>query len=91
MQTLQPTISQLLTSAQPNSALIEIALRHYAGHWEAGVGKKTIPKDQINETKSWIASAERTLGVIKQSEMIKQQAQALGAAPAAQAQEQATV
>ncbi len=75
MQTLQPIITQMLQQQQINAPLVELALRHYAGHWEQGVSKKVIPKDKINETKGWIAAAEKALQTHQEGDAIRQQQQ----------------
>lgn len=85
MQTLKPSITQMLTGQQVNTSLAEISLRHYAGHWEQGVAKKSLPKDAINDEKSWIASAEKALNAHKESEAIQAQSAQLQQQAEAQA------
>ncbi len=87
METLKPVIMANLTGAQPNAQIGEIQLQHYAAHWEAGVGKKTLPKDQINPSKSWIASAEKTIISLKEQAAFQQQHQQAVAAATAQAEQ----
>lgn len=87
MQTLKPNITQLLGSQQPNTKLIQIALQHYAGHWEQGVAKKTLPKDAINDEKSWIAAAQSALNALLEREHIQQQATQAQQQAAAQAEQ----
>ena len=55
--------------------IVEVGLQHYAAHWQQGVAKKTIPKDQINEEKSFIASVENVINAMRQQAAIQQQAQ----------------
>lgn len=75
MQTLKPTLNGMLTSPQPNIALAQIGLQHYAGHYSQGVNKKVIPPDEINNEKSWIASAEKTIGALQERQQVQQQVQ----------------
>lgn len=80
MQTLKPVLTQAVQGGmQP--AIVEIGLQHYAAHWQQGVAKKTIPKDQINEEKSFIASVENALNALKEQAALAQQAQAGGGIP----------
>lgn len=81
MQTLKPLLQSALTAPNSNPQLTTISLQHYAAHWSQGVNKKTIPKDQINETKAWIAQAEKIIAGQQEAQQIQQQA--------AQAQQQA--
>jgi hypothetical protein len=77
MQTLKPVLTQAVQGGmQP--AILEIGLQHYAAHWQQGVAKKTIPKDQINEEKSFIASVENAINALKEQAMLAQQAQTQG-------------
>lgn len=85
METLKPVIMANLTGQQPNSQIAEIQLQHYAAHWESGVGKKTLPKDQINSSKSWIASAEKAIMALKEQAAVQQQHQQAVAQATAQA------
>ena len=87
MQTLKPNINQLLMAPQTNVNLVQIALQHYAGHWEQGVAKKTIPNQAINDEKSWIASAEKALNAHKEQQAIQQQTQQAQQSADAHAQE----
>lgn len=89
METLKPVIGQLIQSETPNLQAADVALQHYAGHWESGVGKKTLPKDKINESKAWIAAAEKGIAALKEAQMIQQQK--MQAVQAAQMQAQALV
>jgi len=80
MQTLKPVLTQAVQGGmQP--AILEIGLQHYAAHWQQGVAKKTIPKDQINEEKSFIASVENAINALKEQAALAQQAQAVGGIP----------
>lgn len=77
MQTLKPVLTQAVQGGmQP--AILEIGLQHYAAHWQQGVAKKTIPKDQINEEKSFIASVENAINALKEQATLAQQAQTQG-------------
>jgi hypothetical protein len=87
MQALKPEIQQELTSGQPNIPVVEIKLQHYAGHWSQGVAKKTLPKDQINAEKQWIAEAEKAIAALKENAMIQQQRQQAEAQAMAEAQQ----
>ena len=80
MQTLKPVLTQAVQGGmQP--AILEIGLQHYAAHWQQGVAKKTIPKDQINEEKSFIASVENAINALKEQAALAQQTQAVGGLP----------
>lgn len=81
MQVLKPQLSALLQGDIP-IAIAQIGLQHYAAHYAQGVAKKTIPKDQINAEKSFIASAEKLIAEKQKQEQIKK--------AAAQAEAQAT-
>lgn len=77
MQTLKPVLTQAVQGGmQP--AILEIGLQHYAAHWQQGVAKKTIPKDQINEEKAFIASVENAINALKEQAALAQQAQTQG-------------
>lgn len=73
MQALKPEIQQELTGGQPNTQVVKNKLQHYAAHWSQGVAKKTIPKDQINPEKQWIAEAEKAIQAFEENAMIQQQ------------------
>lgn len=77
MQTLKPVLTQAVQGGM-RPAILEIGLQHYAAHWQQGVAKKTIPKDQINEEKSFIASVENAINALKEQAMLAQQAQTQG-------------
>jgi hypothetical protein len=85
MQTMKPAMMQTIESG--NFQLAQIGLQHYAAHYAQGVNKKTIPKDQINEEKSFIASAEKAIAAAQESQQIKQQAQEAEQAAEAQAKQ----
>ncbi len=85
MQTLKPDLAATLDSG--NVQVAEIKLNHYAGHWQAGVAKKTIPPDQINAEKSFIDAVMKNIEAQKQSAAIKQQSQQAMAEAEAQAQQ----
>lgn len=85
MQTLEPEINQRI-QGDFDPAQVETALAHYGGHWSSGVNKKTLPKDQINEKKSFIAGVEKVVAAQKERLMIQQQAIAAEQQAAAQAQ-----
>lgn len=72
MQTLKPEIQAALTSGNPNLPAVVAKLEHYAGHWNQGVAKKTLPKDQINSEKQWIAEAEKAIAAYQESLAIQQ-------------------
>lgn len=83
MQTMKPGLIQTLQSG--NLQVGQLGLQHYAAHWSQGVDKKTLPKDQINTEKSFIAQAEKMIGELQKQQQIKQQAQQAQAAATAQA------
>ena len=74
MQTLKPVLTQAAQGGM-SPDIVEVGLQHYAAHWQQGVAKKTIPKDQINEEKSFIASVENVINAMRQQAAIQQQAQ----------------
>ncbi len=59
MQNLKPALATTLKGG--NSKLASVLLQHYAAHYAQGVSKKTLPKDQINSEKAWIAAADKNL------------------------------
>jgi len=73
MQTLKPGLLALLQSKQLQ--VLQVALNHYAAHYAAGVNKKTIPKEQINAEKSFIAAVEDQMNAIQQQQQIQAKAQ----------------
>lgn len=75
MQTLKPRITQKLTAGGGDIGYTERELQHYAGHWAAGVNKKTLPPESINEEKAFIAAAEKAIAAYKEQAMIHQQTQ----------------
>jgi hypothetical protein len=83
MQTLKPGLTQQLQ--QGNLQIGQLGLQHYAAHWSQGVDKKTLPKEQINPEKSFIAQAEKMIEELKKQQQIKQQAAQAQAAATAQA------
>lgn len=85
METMKPGLVQAVEAGQVEIA--QVALDHFAAHYRQGVGKKTIPKDQINDTKGFIAAIEDRINVLmegRQIEQAKQQAQAQAEQQAAQ-------
>lgn len=84
MQTMKEGLLAAVESG--NSALARIALQHYAAHYEQGVAKKTIPKDQINEEKKIIFALEKRIDVVVENELIQQQKQQAETIAAAEAQ-----
>jgi hypothetical protein len=78
METQRPYIKAKID--QGNIPAAQLAIQHYAAHWGQGVAKKTIPKDQINAAKGFIASVEKAI------EALREQAQIRQAATEAQAQ-----
>jgi hypothetical protein len=87
MQTMKPDLGNMLMQPNMNTQLATIGLQHYASHWEQGVAKKQIPQEAINDEKSWIASAEKTIAAHQQREQLQQQVQAAQAAATQQAQQ----
>jgi hypothetical protein len=73
METVKPELEGVLQDPNAQTAVADALLRHYAAHWEAGVAKKTLPKDKINDSKSWIASAEKAVTALAQRDAIRQQ------------------
>lgn len=85
MQTLKPDIAATLDTG--NVQVAEIKLNHYAGHWQAGVAKKTIPPDQINAEKSFIDAVMKNIEAQKEATAIQQRSQQAMAEAEAQAQQ----
>lgn len=79
MQTLKEQLGPMLMSDNGNPDLMSIGLQHYAAHWSQGVNKKSIPADQINNEKQWIASAEKTIQAHRDRQALAQQTQAVAA------------
>lgn len=77
MQTLKPGIMAYLQ--QGNAQTAQIGLQHYAAHYAQGVEKKTIPKEQINAEKQWIAAVEKQLEALQQRAALQQHQQQLEA------------
>lgn len=75
MQTLKPGLTQTLQSGDFQTA--QNGLQHYAAHYAQGVNKKTIPKDQINSEKQWIAAAEKNIAALQQKQQLIQHQQML--------------
>lgn len=75
MQTLEPRLQQKLQSDQVDLNYAKLELQHYAAHWSQGVNKKTIPPDQINEKKAFIAAAEKNIAARLEQQQIQAQAQ----------------
>ncbi len=75
MEALKPDIQAALTSEQPNVPGAKVGLQHYAGHWEQGVNKKNIPSAKINESKAWIASAEKAIMSFEEQAALQAQIQ----------------
>ncbi len=71
MQTLKPGLTKLLQDQ--NAGVAQIALQHYSAHFAQGVAKKTLPKDQINAEKGWIAAVEKNIAALQEAAQIKQQ------------------
>jgi hypothetical protein len=87
MQTLKPILGAALASDQPDLKSASAGLQHYAAHWSQGVNKKTLPKEQINEEKKWIAAAEKALVAHQERAALAQQAMAMEQQAMAQAQQ----
>jgi hypothetical protein len=74
MQTLEPELGQVLMNPEFDPAKATIALQHYAAHWSAGVNKKTLPKEEINSKKQYIAAAEKAIAARQEQIAVQQQA-----------------
>ena len=68
MQTLKPGITQMLQSG--NFQIAQLGLQHYSAHYAQGVEKKTIPKDQINTEKQWIAAVEKNIEALQHKQAL---------------------
>jgi len=84
MQTMEPGLLAAIESNQAEIA--QVGLQHYAAHYEQGVAKKTIPKEEINQKKSLIAALEKRIGVIVENQLIEQQKAQAQATAEAEAQ-----
>lgn len=85
MQTLQPGLMAALQAGQVQMA--QAGLQHYTAHWSSGVNKKTLPIDQINPSKQFIAAAEKTIAALQQKQQVAQAHQQAGVTPASQTPE----
>ena len=59
MQEMKPSLEQVIQSA--NFPLAKLGLGHYAKHYDFGVETKTLPKDQINNEKSYISKLAKII------------------------------
>jgi len=59
--TLKPHVEQGLQAPNANIPSLKVALNHMGGHYQAAVSTKTMPPDQVNPEKSWLAQAQKTL------------------------------
>lgn len=73
MQAMRQGLVQAVDAGQVEIA--RVGLDHFAAHYAQGVEKKGIPKDQINETKSFIAAIEERINVLQEQRQIQQAAQ----------------
>ena len=72
MQTQKPVMEKVVMGKNVPGGLSH--LRHYAAHYTAGVAKKTIPPDQVNAEKSYIAEVEKAINAV-QTQAQQQQGQ----------------
>jgi hypothetical protein len=84
METMKQPLVQAVEAEQIEIA--KVGLDHFAAHYRQGVGKKTIPKDQINDTKAFIAAIEDRINVLAEGRQIQQVAQQAEAQAMDQAQ-----
>lgn len=70
MQQMKPALTSSLQNG--NTKLSQLGLQHYAAHYTQGVEKKTIPKDNINDEKSWIAAADKQVSALMQRDALQQ-------------------
>lgn len=79
------TLRPGLEAAIKNGLLLpaQTLLKHFVGHWQAGVSLKVIPKDQINSIKGEIALFQKSIEALAAQKAEEQQAAALaqGGAP----------
>ena len=59
--TLKPHVDKGLQAPNANTQALGVALNHMGGHYQAAVSTKTMPPDQVNPEKSWLAQAQKTL------------------------------
>jgi hypothetical protein len=71
MQAMKQPLAQAAQQGAIGPA--QAGVKHYAAHYIAGVGQKSIPPDQVNSEKQYIAALEE---LIKQHIMAQQAAQA---------------
>lgn len=72
---------------QGNTQLAQLGIQHYGAHYISGVSKKTLPKDQINPEKQFIAEYEKAVEQLVQRDQIQAQQQAAQQAAEQQAQQ----
>jgi hypothetical protein len=84
MEVLKPDIMQGLENPQPQPqeiAVLELKVAHYGQHYQSAVGKKSLPKDQINQEKAFVRSIQEA---VQSAKMKVAQAQRLAAITQAQ-------
>ncbi len=84
MQQMKPALQAALQNG--NTKLSQLGLQHYAAHYTQGVEKKTIPKENINDEKSFIAAADKHVQALMQRDQLAAHAQQLQQQADAQAQ-----
>jgi hypothetical protein len=84
MQQMKPGLVASIQNG--NTKLATLGLQHYAAHYTQGVEKKTIPKESINDEKSWIAEADKAVAALVQRDQIQAHAQQMQDMAAQQAQ-----
>jgi hypothetical protein len=86
--TLKPHVEQGLQAPNANIPSLKVALNHMGGHYQAAVSTKTMPPDQVNPEKSWLAQAQKTLEErIQRAQAMQMAQQAVQPQPNYQAQQ----
>lgn len=87
--TLKPHVEQGLQHPEANLPALNVALNHMGGHYQAAVSTKTMPPDQVNNEKSWLAQAQKTLEErVQRAQAMQMAKQAVGPQPTFQPQSQ---
>ena len=82
METMKPGLEGVIQQA--NFPIAKLGLSHYAKHYDMGVETKTLPKDQINNEKSYISQLQKIIAKGEQ-EFAQEKARLTGQQPGADA------
>jgi hypothetical protein len=85
---LKPNVEQDLQNPASDPKAIGVKLNHMGGHYQAAVSTKTMPPDQVNNEKSWLANAQKTLETrIQRTQALQMAKEAVGPQPDFSAQQ----